>query len=490
MVKRHPRISTYYGLSGSQASFDFVDVRILGDTPLFIDPVALSGIGSPWANACASTVQSFFQRVLDAITANDSVAAHRLLSFLSEDNATRLGYSARSKGSGVGSELADAFYQELSTSAAVKTGIITDIEDTALFIEGVGENRISDVTTNIIREHLASFTTAAANFYGIPLVPGIEVYVWDSARGDWATKVVDLPVPSKGGPLLLVPKSIARGLLIHDVDTYYRHYALNYLRDYELAERSPLVRLLKSGAPHVYKKDVEAKYRGRHAAGGRGVDKRVNLDATERNPDLLAQFKQASMAKSPVTDPQVTSDATHTKPPNYDALLAAVTQLDPGKVNSAAYERAVEALLNALFYPSLIDPIRQENIHEGRKRIDISYTNAARSGVFEWAAKHYPCANIFVECKNYSRPIANPEYDQLAGRFSPSRGKVGLLVYRDYEEKSKVLESCHDTAQDDRGFVLALDDADLATLVEEAKATGTACGNTGLLRDRFRRLTS
>lgn len=489
VAKKQPHISKYYGLVGSQASFDFVDVRIVGDTPLFIDPVALSRIGSPWANACTSTVQNFFQRVLDAIIAGDPANARRLLLHLSEDNATRLGYSSRSKGSGVGPDLADAFYDELSTSVAVKTGIIADIEDTALFIEGVREDRISDVTTNIIREHLVDYTVAAAAFYGIKLIPGIDLHVWDSGAGDWATKTVSLPVPNKGGPLLLVPKSIARGSLMLDPSTYYRHYALNYLRDQEYVEQSPLVKLLKSGKQRVFKKDVESKYRTKHA-GAPGVEKRINLEATELNPDLLDQFKSASGAKSPVADPETTGAATHTGPADYDALLDAVTRLAPGSSDSVAYERAVEALLSALFYPSLIDPIRQEKIHEGRKRIDIAYTNAAQSGLFCWVATHYPCANVFVECKNYSRPIANPEYDQLSGRFSPSRGKVGLLVYRDYEDKPKVLDSCRDTAQDDRGFIIALDDADLAILITEAKAAGNACGNTGLLRDRFRALTS
>ena len=123
MTKRRPRISKHYKLAIPQSSLDFVDVRTVGDTPLFIDPVALAHIDSQWTNTCASTVQSFFQRVLDAITSNDHDGARRLLSYLSEDNATRLGYSERSLGSGLGEELAEAFYQELSTSAAIATGL-------------------------------------------------------------------------------------------------------------------------------------------------------------------------------------------------------------------------------------------------------------------------------------------------------------------------------------------------------------------------------
>lgn len=149
---------------------------------------------------------------------------------------------------------------------------------------------------------------------------------------------------------------------------------------------------------------------------------------------------------------------------------------------------AIEALLNATLYPALVAPLPQEKIHDGRKRIDISYTNVAKDGFFLWLARNYAAANVVVEAKNYERPLANPEYDQITGRFSPSRGKVGLLIYQAMEDKQKVLASCRDAAKDDHGFVLALDDADLGVLVDEAKR-GDVLGHHGLLRERFRGLT-
>jgi hypothetical protein len=187
-----------------------VDVRILGDTPLFIDPASISRIDSPWTNACTSSIQSFFQRVLDAIIQGDDDEARRLLGQLGEENATRLGYSSSSRGSGVGNGLAEAFFTDLSNSQAMRTGLIKDIEDPALLIEGVREDRISDVTTNIIRQHLVEYTQYAAQFYGIPLEKEVAVGpFWDPIKSDWNTKQFDLPIPSKGGLLLLVPEEYA-----------------------------------------------------------------------------------------------------------------------------------------------------------------------------------------------------------------------------------------------------------------------------------------
>jgi len=105
-------------------------------------------------------------------------------------------------------------------------------------------------------------------------------------------------------------------------------------------------------------------------------------------------------------------------------------------------------------YPNLTNPIVQHKIHDGRKRIDITYTNMAVNGFFKWVATHYPAPHIFVECKNYGREVGNPELDQLSGRFSPSRGQIGILVCRSFQNEKRFLKGCADTARDFRGFIL------------------------------------
>jgi len=59
-------------------------------------------------------------------------------------------------------------------------------------------------------------------------------------------------------------------------------------------------------------------------------------------------------------------------------------------------------------YPSLCNPTKQHKIHGGRKRIDITYSNEAKNGFFAWLSQHYPSSLIFIECKNYTKDIANP----------------------------------------------------------------------------------
>ena len=117
---------------------------------------------------------------------------------------------------------------------------------------------------------------------------------------------------------------------------------------------------------------------------------------------------------------------------------------------------------------------------------DISYTNLASQGFFDWVHRiqRAPAPNVFVECKNYGSDLRNPEIDQIAGRFSPLRARLGLLVHRGFGDKSRLIQRCRDTALDSRGFVLPLDDDDLARLADERRRAPDSVTFT-LLRQRF-----
>lgn len=460
--KPEVRVSQHYNLDRTQPTLDFIDVNINGDSRLFLDPRALRLLPSRWGDECVSIVQSFFRTVLVAIHEGNHSHARNLLQVLREPNETHLGLSkGKSRGHGLGGESARDVWQALSRSEAVKGGLLEELEDSILLVEGIGSDIISDITTNIIREPLINYTRDVATYYGIPLQPEVNSGpLWDPAQRTWYSELVALPV-TDSGKLLLVPKIIVRRKMDYDVNEYYRQYVLERLREMELSANTELVKLLKNGKSRVTKKDLTKKY---------GSGKGVIVRETRNHPDLLDEYRRDKREKfQPPLDHLNIASSQGTPAPDWDALVEALKNIPRGRDSFSSYEKATESLLSALFYPSLTNPQVQREIHEGRKRIDITYTNVATTGFFYWLGRHYAASHIFIECKNYASDVGNPELDQLAGRFSPSRGQVGLLVCREFSDKQVFIQRCRDTAQDQRGFILALDDEDFAQLVLERK---------------------
>ena len=211
------------------------------------------------------------------------------------------------------------------------------------------------------------------------------------------------------------------------------------------------------------------------------------VEQTLRNPALLRLYKTHNQEPSKLLNHKSLSEVEGTDGPDWDRLLKNVVSLPSGNEHAYGYENAIEALLSAMFYPALVHPKLQTEIHDGRKRVDITYTNMGNKGFFSWLSRHYPTPHIFFECKNYGNEIGNPELDQISGRFSPSRGQFGIIVCRKIADRAKFVERCRDTAKDHRGYVIALEDADLIRLTEDVKGC-LDFFELPLLKERFDRL--
>jgi len=219
-----------------------------------------------------------------------------------------------------------------------------------------------------------------------------------------------------------------------------------------------------------------------------GTDKASVSKLTEANPDVLARYKKDKNADpSPPISNSELAKIEGSAPVQLMDLYAKVVAVPAGKANAHEYERAMEGLLTALFYPSLMHPVRQAPINQGRKIVDLRFANGAKAGFFHWIAKHYTAPYIFVEFKNYTEDVKNPELDQLSGRFSKSGGEVGILICREISDRKKMDAMCRDTAKDGRGYMIVLDDSDLEALVRSTTTMHYDAAKT-ILNDRFDRL--
>jgi hypothetical protein len=473
------RVSEYFNLNRTQPSLDFVDVDVENDIRLFIDPRSFIAIPSDWGNECIALIRDYFSVLLRAIRGNNKERGLYLLGNLKEPKETGLGLSVQGrKGRGVGFERSEDLWEALCRSEAVQSGLVEDLEDTVLMIEGIGPDIISDITTNVIREPLIEYTQAVCQVYGIPIQQDIPSGpLWNPRDHSWVSNFVNLP-SGENGKFILVPKIIIRYKITYDPGEYYRYYLLEELRNVELSANSGLVEVLKNNKRRVTTKALIEKY---------GTGKAVLVEQTLNHPDALRRYRSDKRLPIPPLSHIEFMRDPEKDIPNWEQLLNNVLNLTPGTADADNYEKAIEALLYALFYPALVNPESQHNIHEGRKRIDIKFANTANTGFFKWLSQHYRSPYVFVECKNYGREIGNPAIDQLAGYFSPLRGQCGILVCRSFENKDRVLERCRDSAIDHRGYIIALEDADLVTLVTQARQPNADI-EFPLLRERFERL--
>ena len=466
-------VSSVFGLNRTQPELDFVNVNVDGDVPLFVDPFALALRPDPWSQRAHGTLVDFFQQVVDEIRAGQLERALQLLGNLNEPNETRLGLSRGSPhGAGIGDGQAEKLLRALSESSAVKTGFIRQIEDCELMIEGVSRDKISDLTTNVIRRDLVSYTQAQCALWGIPVASAPLPPCFDNDARAWISDYHNVPVVD-GSPVVFVPKVLVRRDPAYDHVKYYRHFVLEYLKAEHLSANSSLVHAFKNGRRDVFKKDLEQQF---------PCSKEFLYQFSKEHPGVLASYRDALVALE--RKGRTESVSREEEVILAGALIAALRSTPPGSEGATVYHRLMTGILEVLLFPAVLNPTVELEIHEGRKRIDIVMENGARDGLFYrlHSVRKLPASYVAIECKNYSKDVANPELDQLAGRFSPLRGKLGLLCFRTVDDRAKLIARCRDTLKDDRGLILPLDDETVIQLLAGLKDSGRRSIEEGLGR--------
>ena len=188
------------------------------DTRLFIDPLLLRQSQHPEISlGASSTYDQHFDKVIKFLKMSTTVhdvawkSAARLLSF-PEIKGTCLGYGTQSvSGSGSGNQMTAQYI------ATAKQIVELGIEDPDLFVamalfeEGVGPDRISDMTTNVIFGDLLKFNERI--FATIEIPRRKHKFVLRNGITYKAT-LPENPFFEKSEPVILVPTDVLRDLPI------------------------------------------------------------------------------------------------------------------------------------------------------------------------------------------------------------------------------------------------------------------------------------
>ncbi len=481
------KISEIFNLEKSQRELDFLDININEDLPLFLDPYFLSLRNDLWSIDAHRTIQSFFHQVIELYRADRKGDARRLFVNLSEPNETCFGVSeGKPRGRGVGADEATEIFDNIIQSQAIEEGLVSHLEDMAVFVDNIGKDKISDLTTNVIREHLIKYTQSQCKLHGIALTENVPSgYYWNSTLRKWDNEHTDMLI-IEGRKIILVPKSIVTYSYRYTPERYCQHFVLNFLQHEHIRINSSLVqrKTLKNGNEKIWvtKRDI--------AKAENTFRKEYLREFTKSNPGVFEEFRNSTRKEMrPLTHDELQGDDDYDINNFVDLLIDRLNRIPKGAKFAGDYHRHILGIMEFIFYPNLTRPTIEQEIHQGRKRIDISFDNAAENGFFNQlhATKDIPSQFIFVECKNYSSEIANPELDQLSGRFSPNRGKFGLLVCRSIEDMERFLARCADTYHDQRGMVIPLVDEDFICFLNEIKNNNENPGEE-LLFERLKKI--
>jgi hypothetical protein len=458
------KISEQFGLAKSQAEIDFIDIDPEYDISLFIDPHLIGVSDHPFSNACHTTITSFFTFFLELVGRGEQERAKGLFSFLHEPNETCLGISTgKPNGRGVGGTQASEIFDSIMGSRAIETGVLEHLEDFRIFVHGVGPDKVSDMTTNIIRKNLIEYTQQQCGLHGIPLQSNVGTGpCWNSQARRWEHYHEDMLVID-GRQILLVPKCIVTYGRGYSFDRYHRHYVLNFVKHEHLISNGPFVqrRELANGREKVW---VTKEDMSKHVTP---PDKDFIAGYTEQHKHLFENFKRdAAKAARPLSDEEINSSVDVGEICAH--LIEILRATPPGGDTASSYHKLVVGILELIFYPNLTCPRKEFEIYEGRKRIDIRFDNWAREGEFYRLhdKRDIPCAYIFVECKNYSTDVANPELDQLSGRLNAKNGKFGLLLCRSVNNYDTLIARCRDAFNAKHELMVPLMDEDLITILE------------------------
>ncbi|HBV88089.1 MAG TPA: hypothetical protein DEF42_15880 [Desulfosporosinus sp.] len=472
------KISEIYNLQVSQHELDFVDVDLDTDCHLYIDPFLIANSKSQWCIQVDMIIKSFFNEFKTAMLKEDYEKAKELFLFMEEPKENCLGVSKKgtTNGKGVGKLNTQKIVDKIIESNAIEDNLVNNIEDIIIFVEDIDRDKLSDMVTNIIREKLIEYTKIQCNLWGIQMQRQETKPFWDATARRWVYSEEDLLI-TNNREILLIPKAIVSPIKLYEASQYKWFHIVEQERMFHLQRRSSLVKLktLKNGSKKYYlpKKDVHNDIRNQILRGEYLNTKDYIRKYTQRYPELFCKF----IDKCKVNVNSLTSDLIADQIDNYDVnlvienLIERLKNIPVGREYASEFHHYVKSLLEIIFYPYLINPIIEREIHNGRKRIDIIMDNNAKDNFFFnlHNINKIFCPYIYIECKNYGKDVANPEIDQLSGRFSSSRGQFGILICRALKDADLFIKRCNDTYSDGRGLVLYLTDEDIINMLQAIK---------------------
>jgi hypothetical protein len=244
------RFSDAHGIEAKKAD-DWFDPVLDRDTALFVDPFLIfQDTRQAWSGVHGELVAYFnscFQLIAEGNMNPRSVQYRKALGLLRfpEPSEFCLGYTSRgTRGAGTG--VGHARLMARAMADAINRGLddIRHFEELGILSEGIGPDRISDITCNLLRLRFAGYTEAIAKRHGVPVQPfRLRRGVFNRRMKQWSPEVARLPIsPLDNKPVVLVPERFLRDLPVLNAYDWFEYYEGTQLRadlNYEVMQSLP-----------------------------------------------------------------------------------------------------------------------------------------------------------------------------------------------------------------------------------------------------------
>lgn len=197
-------------------NYGAVNITLINDLPLFIDPFLLFGSEKP-------EYQKLHEEIIEYVAFLRDRSEERELELalinswfrFPEVKQNWFGYSqVGNGGSGLGQKFASALNENLSTTLSdfgkEETSHSSHLEKLTLIKDGVGKDNISDFTTNLIKKFLLEYTQqfAIANIApGLRRKVNVPKVYFDYKLRKWMPKIYELPFV-KNDFVILTPRDL------------------------------------------------------------------------------------------------------------------------------------------------------------------------------------------------------------------------------------------------------------------------------------------
>lgn len=426
-----PRLLDHYDLSARQEELSFAVPFLHEDIPLYIDPFLMWKSPSHQDQSLHASIIDAFNHI-GSLRQKDSSQAIESLIVASECDEVGLGSSSTRQGKRIGKPQAQSILELFDKLPHFSQRGCNHIEEVQFYTDGIGKDRISDLSCSFIKSFLIDYTIDESEKIGIPLTK-IEVPNIYSMRDRsfLFNQEAFLPInPQNGRPLILVPKRWLRYVPWINYEDYFKSYCPQD-EIFHAAEPLERVKVL------TYNRDNYGVIDNYIAAKEREA-------ADCQNDPLFLQIPILSAKRE----------------------LTRIKKLPTGNADGVdkEYEHIIERLLPTLLYPHLDFAEAQSRTESGVSIRDLIFYNNREQAFLKEIYDDYSSRQITFELKNV-KDVEREHIDQLSRYLSPGLGHFGVIVTRNELSKAR-LRQVIDLWSAHRKAIIVLSDEDISMMVQ------------------------